>query len=170
MFQLERSDIIAYTAIPYAELRRLLDLWRDLAGVSTLPRIDRLDLRWLADLLPRLVLVKVRDGSEFEYIYFGSGSAIPALKGMAGKSLSEFPNSDHAKMASLHYREVVDQRRPVCRHVIGRYGAGPYEYMRVTLPFTTDGTVLDRLLVAIKGIAVPEELTPAANQPLRSIA
>jgi hypothetical protein len=155
MFKYDGSAIVPAGDIAIPELRTLRNIWVDISAPRSVPRINRFDVRWISTC--RICFVSVKGLYDFEYMFVGRGIANPNLKELRGKSLSDYPDSEHATVAAWHYQEAVDERIPVCRHVRGRLCGEAYEYIRLAMPLSTTGNMVDRLVVGFHGLKLPHQ-------------
>ncbi len=142
-------------------LRGLLDCWTELAGRDPIPRIGNLDPRQLGENLGKTHLVEVMGRGRFRYLLYAREITNPAAQNMSGLTADAFEDASFGRLVVDNYQHAVDSRRPSCRHVKGLCEDGSsYEYIGLTLPFSSDGQKVDLLLVGTHRIAMPEDLTP----------
>jgi len=158
LFELHRADHIALTQISSPDLRLLIDTWQDLARRDALPRIGNLDPLQLGANLGRMHLLEVLGPRKFLFLLYGCAVTNPDAKSMSGLTTEDYDNKNFAQVVTTHYQEVVEVRRPVCRHIVATKAGKPYEYIRLTLPFSRHGGNVDLLLVGTHRLSIPVHL------------
>jgi hypothetical protein len=75
---------------------------------------------------------------------------------MSGRTTVEYADRSFGDMVEQHYREAVGLARPVCRMIAAKWRGQPYEYVRLTMPYSADGgPTVDFLVVASHRLTVP---------------
>lgn len=158
MFEIQRTDTVELGRISSPELRDLVSRWVNSQRGTRLPLIGNLDPRLLGNNLGRMHLLEVLGPRKFLFLLYGCQVTNPDAMSMSGMTTDDYENKVFAQLVTTHYQEVVDQRRPICRHIIATKGGKPYEYVRLTLPFSDNGDDVDLLLVATRRVSVPSQL------------
>jgi hypothetical protein len=130
-----------------ADLRHLLDVWREHAGAGWLPHPSSATFDAFLFLIGRVHLVDAAADGTFRYRLYGTASVYPldvhkrttaAIKPAALRALVE-----------ADYRECVAEAVPIYREVTM---AGPRrsgKLRRLLLPYASDGKTPDLLVVGI---------------------
>jgi hypothetical protein len=137
-------------------LRRLYLYWDDKRGTRRLPRredIDPLDLRYL---LGWINLVDVhREPLRFRFRVHGTMLVSYTGCDMTGRFLDEHPNPGHREFLAQTWGELVQRGEPVHHRHDRVLHRQPQFYESVRLPISSDGNLVDMLLIAAihRGVA-----------------
>jgi hypothetical protein len=131
-------------------LRRLYEWWVAHHRDGKLPsrrQIDPFDLKFL---LGNLMIIDVKhEPLRFHFRLIGTNLVDRMRRDWSGKPLDTYPDAEFREHLQKSYEEVVKGGRPVANTrrllVDGRY----YRYDGLILPLSTDGSVIDALLVGI---------------------
>ena len=159
----ERTEL----ATPY--LSGLLDFWltKCLAGRPPVPSsIAPADLRPWKD---NIVVFEVigydaggdeagagsghGDGGAFVYSYYGKALATAFGHSRLGATLDDLPPEQRA-ILQPEYESVRRERLPVARIYTADFGGRMRSWERLVLPMSSDGTSIDKLLVAAYELAL----------------
>jgi len=147
-----RADEVAgfISAIRSDVLRQLVAHWHDMRGGRRMPAradFDPLDVRYA---LGYLSLIDVQR-DPLRYYFRLDGSKQVDLFGIdcTRRYLDEAMPADHAAMATMSYREVVDSRTPRYHRRTIPFHQRLIDYEIVILPFSSDGQRVDMLMTGI---------------------
>jgi len=158
MFQLESAGVVDLDLMENPKLRSLLGLWTALQEKNALPRLGCLDPRQLGENLGRTHLIQVMAPGKFRFLMYGADVTNTGAKSMAGLTTDDYDDQGFAAMVKEHYQEIVTLRRPICREIKGTRKGAPYRYLRLGLPFSSEGQRVDFLLVGNHPVELPQEL------------
>jgi hypothetical protein len=136
-----------------ADLRRLLDYWRQRSGQRAFPRradVDPVDLRFMLD---RIALTEVHDADHEprRYRLRLVGSYWYRLLGFetTGMWMHDFPRANQRKLTEDFYAALIEGRQPrfAERDVIVDDQLLHYEIM--LLPFSEDGSRISMIMTGI---------------------
>ena len=152
--QVERRSLSpAMLRLRGGSLAELLAYWQQLRvlGSGTLADLDSIRLLKMG-LLGWLHLVDVAapDPDKFWLPICGWRVPIPYLdRSRNGVRFDEYPVRLLARAVTRDYLEVRTSGMPIYQHFRSRISGRAYNYLRLILPMSTDGTRTDRLLVAM---------------------
>ena len=130
-----------------ATLRSVYDYWCRIRGERELPARGDISPQDTAVYLARVMLIDVsHQPLDFVYRVFGSGIARAAGKDYTGKSVRQLEPAEFAGLIWRQYLDVVNQRTPCLHGIMLSAGARFLRYQRLTLPLSSDGAVVDKLL------------------------
>jgi hypothetical protein len=131
-------------------LRRLYDWWRAHHVAGKLPsrrQIDPLDLTFL---LGNLMIIDVaHDPLRFRFRLIGTELVDRMRRDWSGKPLDTYPDVEFRDHLQRVYEDVVRGRVPVANTRSLLVDGRSYRYDGLILPLSTDGAVIDALLVGI---------------------
>lgn len=109
---------------------------------------DPLELRYI---LGNLSLIDVvRDPLRFVFRLHASHNAARLGADLTGKELAEMPAAANPASVRAHYERVVASRAPQVQRRMGTHADGiKWEYEVLVLPLSTDGAVIDMLMVGM---------------------
>jgi hypothetical protein len=138
--------------LPPSELRHPLlrtayDYWCLIKGEREFPSRQDITPEGMKLYLSRVMLIDVSyKPLDFVYRVYGSGIAQASGKDFTGKSVRQLEPPAFAALIWRQYLEVVNQRKP-CLHAIQLSAGSRFtKYHRLTLPLSTDGLAIDKLL------------------------
>lgn len=155
------------TELATPHLSGLLDFWLtkrvgDKPPISS--SIAPADLRPWKD---NIVIFEVIGEDDFVYSYYGKELAAAFGHSRLGATLDELPEEQRAILRP-EYASVLRERMPVARVYTADFGGTIRTWERLALPMSSDGDLIDKLLVAAyeltEGDASREEpVAPAAD-------
>ena len=153
-------------SLPLAEmrdplLREAYDYWRGKCDGRTMPSRRDIAPEDMRAFLTHVMLIDVhREPLDFVYRVFGTGIADTYGKEYTGKSARLLEPAGFAELVWQQYLEVVESKAPRLHAVQRASGARHEKYQRLTLPLSTDGAAVDKLLaVSIEDSAFWKNLT-----------
>jgi hypothetical protein len=142
------------------QLRQLYAWWRAHHVAGKFPsrrQIDPLDLKFL---LGNLMIIDVaHDPLRFRFRLIGTELAARMRRDWSGKPLGTYPDAEFRDHLQRVYEDVVRGRVPVANTRRLLVDGRSYRYDGLILPLSTDGTVIDALLVGI----VPHDMGTAGS-------
>lgn len=136
--------------IRHPRLVRLFELWRGARDGHRLPAARAMNQPALADMMPNLLFVEVRD-EPVRYRYLKVGAALRRLISIEveGRYVDEIRNPVMRRIAIRAYAEVIAGAGPTCvtYRFFRDWWFGSYE--RLLLPLAEDGYRIDMILGAI---------------------
>lgn len=142
-------------AIDDARLRRLLAYWEEKRGTRPMPARPDINPIDLKEHLGHLHLLEVLGPGLFRFRVYGSEVSNPDVRDMTGRTSRDYEDRTFADLVTRHYQACVDVRRPLYHHVLGKLDGHPYESVRLSLPLSGDGTLVDMLLTSPVHRCVP---------------
>ena len=138
--------------LPLAELqhpvlRNAYDYWRLKKGDREVPSRKDISPEDMKVYLPNVMLIDVSyKPLDFVYRVFGSGIARAHGKEYTGKSVHQLEPAEFARLVWRQYLDAVHERKPCLHEVMFSSGAKYEKYQRLTLPLSSDGVIIDKLL------------------------
>lgn len=148
---------LAGDALP-ARLARLLAYWHEKRAGRAMPGRADIDPIEFTTNLGRTHLLAVEAPNTFRYRIYGSGVTNPDAADMTGRTTLDYRDRAFGAMVTRHFEDCVAERHPICCHIRARLNDEPYEYRRITLPLSADGTQVDMLLVGTERVTVPDSV------------
>jgi hypothetical protein len=142
------GESLPLTELRHAVLREAYDYWcGKRGGGRAMPSRQDIAPEEMKSYLPRVMLIDVRrEPLDFVYRVFGSVIARAHGREYTGKSARELEPAGFADLIWRQYLEVVDAKAPRL-HAIQLESGGKYmNYQRLTLPLSSDGETVDKLL------------------------
>jgi len=139
-------------SLPLTDLRHPLlcnvyDYWCLRKGDRELPSRKDISPEDMRDYLARAMLIDVSyQPLDFVYRVFGSGIARAHGKDYTGKSVGQLEPLEFSTLVWDQYLDVVNGREPRLHGVTFSWEARFEKYQRLTLPLSSDGSVIDKLL------------------------
>ncbi|HVO00692.1 MAG TPA: PAS domain-containing protein [Candidatus Cybelea sp.] len=130
-----------------AELKRALDYWQAKRGDRLAPaRIDIEPLD-LAPLLPRVTLVDV-SAEPLDFRYRLAGTGIFDIHGaeLTNTRACDLKPVPYGALIHRHYAEAVERKAPLAHRLLLEVGGLRSSYLRIILPLSDDGGVINRLM------------------------
>ena len=143
----QRAALAEIAADP--KLGPIFEYWRGKCRDSGLPQPSDIDPAGIPpSILPYLTLLDVIDGGRtFRVRLVGTASAAAVGGDYTGRYLDETMSGDVLEAALDRYRAATVQRRPVLGHAdYVMVGGDRVRNLLMTLPLSTDGAIVDRLL------------------------
>jgi hypothetical protein len=129
---------------------RLLEYWRGLGDIETLPSESAIDAKAIPDMWPHCAMLDVA-GKETdpEFMFIGNALAETAEAELTGQRLSRVPADTLLAKGLSYFGQVLAKRVPVTfgGDFTDRRGV-KFLYRSVILPLADDGTNINRLLAA----------------------
>ena len=141
--------------IPDEKLAKLVAYWTDKKGDLPFALRQDIDPAEIIGQLGQIRLIDIEAGGVFRFRLYGSNAVNPDQVDMTGRTTREYNNVAFGDMVTRHYAEVAADGRPRCWHIEARVTEGDYEYLRVVLPISRNGTTVDSLLVSSSRIKNP---------------
>lgn len=148
----------ALDAIAAPRLRRLLDYWSGACAGRAMPARADIDPLGLREHMGRIHMLEVLGPGRFRFRIYGSGMTNPDVRDMTGLTTDDYEDKAFGALVTRHYKSCVEAKAPVYHCVLGELDALPYEYARLTLPLSSDGTSVDMLLASAHRIRVSKPL------------
>jgi hypothetical protein len=141
------GEILQLTELDHPVLRDAYAYWSRKKADRVFPSRKDICPGDMRRYLPRVMLVDVAyEPINFVYRVFGSGVAQAYGREFTGKSVRELEPADFAGLIWDQYLDAVKRREP-CLHAVSFASQGKYlKYQRLTLPLSSDGSVIDKLL------------------------
>lgn len=134
-------------------LVRLYAYWNEKRGARPFPSrrdIDPLDLGYI---LGWLILVDVGyEPLRFRFRLYGSNLVDQMRIDMTGQDLSEHPGPEYRNYIEQQWRNTVEKQHPTYSSFEGWLDDRRLRVAALRLPLSSDGRVIDMLLVAIRGL------------------
>jgi hypothetical protein len=128
-------------------LREAYDYWSRQRGDRTMPSRRDIAPEDMRAFLTHVMLIDVhREPLDFIYRVFGTGIADAHGREYTGKSARLLEPAGFAELVWQQYLEVVEAKAPRLHAVRRDTGARYEKYQRLTLPLSSDGTSVDKLL------------------------
>lgn len=141
-----------------SSLARLFAYWQRQRGDRPMPRRDDIDALDLRANLGRVHLLAVEGPETFRYRLYGSRVTNPDAVDMTGKTTDDYSDQAFGKLVTRHLAICVRERAPLCYAISARLDGEPYEYKRMSLPLSADGTKVSGLLVGTERGTVPDSV------------
>jgi len=141
------GESLALTELRHPLLRNAYDYWCLKKGERELPSRKDISPEDMKTYLANVMLIDVsHDPLDFVYRVFGSGVGRAQGKDYTGKSVRHLEPAEFSALVWHQYLDVVNRRTP-CLHGVVFSSEAKYEkYHRVTLPLSSDGLIIDKLL------------------------
>ena len=144
---MEQSPSSTSLALSHPKLRALYDYWAGKRAGHPLLAADALDPAELRRWIGHLVVVDATPEGAFVYSSYGATLEKAFGRSMAGQSLELLPESQRT-ILHQEYQTVRLDRQPVMRTYTADFGGATATWERLVLPLSSDGTAVDKLLVA----------------------
>ncbi len=131
--------------IEHPRLRALLAFWNARRGARAMPARDALDPLALWQWLGHLILVEAAGDSDFRYRVYGTGLAEYIGHDLTGKTTQVLRPGVRA-VVCREYAAVRDSARPLVVTHKRSVHARSVAFEKLILPFSTDGSCVDRVL------------------------
>ncbi len=135
------------TALRHTELRGLCAFWLKQCPEGGLPLATDMEPADLRRWLPNLLIMHVHANGGFFYSYYGRSLARAFGENRLGQTLADLPEAVRAILRE-EYELVCRQRSPIHRIYTANFNGMRQTWERVVLPLSSDGEVIDKLLVA----------------------
>jgi hypothetical protein len=131
----------------HPDLRKLHAFWLGYCGDGTVALASEIDPGDLRPWIGNLVIMDVIEGDNFVYSYYGDAFEKAFGETMVGKSIELLP-ADQRALLQGEYDAVRRERLPKLRRYTADFGGRTATWERLVLPLTSDGTAVDKLMVA----------------------
>jgi hypothetical protein len=135
----------------FPDLVFALDYWtakRNGRFAAARSDIDPLDI---TAILPRIMLADVvHDGAgRIDFRYRLSGTGIGRIHGseLTGQGPLDLKPAPYGALIDSHYRQAIEQRRPLTHVITLRTNKKICGYARIILPLSSDGETIDKLMM-----------------------
>ena len=135
------------TALRHTDLRGLCAFWLKQCPEGGLPLATDVEPADLRRWLPNLLIMHVRPNGNFYYSYYGRALVRAFGESRLGQTLADLPEAVSATLRE-EYGLVCRQRSPIHRIYTANFNDVRQTWERVVLPLSSDGEVIDKLLVA----------------------
>ena len=113
-----------------------------------MPSWEDMDPVHLREHLGRLHLLDVLGPGQFRFRVYGSDVKNPDAQDMTGLTTRDYATVPFGELVTRHYQACVEAREPVYHEVAGSLDGLPYHFRRLTLPLSSDGESVDKLLAS----------------------
>jgi hypothetical protein len=137
-------------------LETLFSYWSGKRGESLMPPRRAFDPSELRANAGRMHLLGVEGPDLFRYRVYGSRVTNPDAADMTGRTTRDYRDRAFGELVTRHLSECVRERAPVCYDIRAHLDGLPYEYLRIALPFTENGTDVSHILVGTVRGTVPK--------------
>jgi hypothetical protein len=147
---------LTLTNIPDETQRQMLGYWRAKCAIGRLPRradIDPLDFPWALGVV--CLLNVERPPLRFRYRLDGSAIVEHHGRDFTGRTTDELRPTAYADMLHLHFSEVVESAAPNLYRITLLNDCKVRSYVRLALPFATNGSNVDMIMTVSKKGAEP---------------
>jgi hypothetical protein len=127
-------------------LRRLHEYWNGKRAGRAMPSRADIEPLEMVEHLGRMHLLDVVEPNLFRFRLYGSSVTNPNVKDMTGRTTRDYEDAAFGAVVTRHYQECVEEKAPVYHEVFGTLGEAPYEYVRLTLPLSSDDANVHMLL------------------------
>jgi len=135
----------------YPDLALALDYWSAKRCGRFAPARGDIDPTEITAILPRILLADVtRDlQGEIGFRYRLSGTGIGQVHGfeLTGKAPLDLKPPQYGRLVESHYREAVEQRRPLVHLIALQTDKKARSYARIVLPLSDDGETVNMLMI-----------------------
>ena len=143
------SRQLAIEALDDAVLKGVLDYWRSRKGDRAVPLRAEILPEDMAPYLHRLALLEVLvEPPYFRFRLVGGTAQLVFGVQVTGRSLEAVQHPAHAAALRDLCQAIVLQEQPQCREISIRQGQRHFAYRLIGLPLSSDGSRIDRLLLA----------------------
>jgi hypothetical protein len=118
----------------------VLDYWEAQRGGRFAPSRADIDPLDMVEVLSRVMLADVlRDPLDFRYRLSGTGIADVHGAELTGLRPRDLQPAEYGRLIDQHYRQCVDERRPLMHLILLDLLDSRRAYARLLLPLTNDG-------------------------------
>lgn len=129
-------------------LIRLFEHWRGLCGARPMPARADLDPADIAFILGNVLLVDVlHEPQRFRVRLHGTNMVMRAGYDLTGRFIDELPNAEFREATAISFAHVVEKRAPRAWTTKRMIGDRWMNYDTLMLPLSSDGALIDMLLV-----------------------
>ncbi len=136
-------------------LGTLFSYWNRKRGKKPMPPRSAFDPTELRSNAGRMHLLSVEGPDVFRYRVYGSRVTNPDAADMTGRTTQDYRDRAFGELVTRHLGECARERAPVCYDIRATLDGSPYEYVRMALPFTENGTDVSHILVGTVRGTVP---------------
>ena len=138
------GESLPLTELRHPALRSAYEYWCLKKGSRTFPSRKDISPEEMKPYLANVMLIDVLyEPFDFIFRVYGSEIARATGKDHTGKSVHSLEPPEFATLIFEHYREAVEERKPRLHGIIFELHK---KYHRVTLPLSSDGLRIDKLL------------------------
>jgi hypothetical protein len=130
------------------QLRELFDWWTKRRGDRTMPTMRELNPAVLKPWLPNLLIIGVKEESQFIYHYYGSSFIDAFGTNMAGRTIDSLPEAQR-DLIRHEYDYVCQRKRPTWRVYSGDFDGEIVTWERLILPFGNEHGQVVTLVVGV---------------------
>jgi hypothetical protein len=134
-------------SLQHPKLQSLHDYWMAQHAGTPVPVSDVVDPDDLKPWLGNLLVMDVVEGDNFIYSYYGKSFADAFQADMMGRSIELLPEAQRTVLQA-EYDRVRRDRVPATRVYTADFDGQPATWERLVLPLSSDGEIVDKLLVA----------------------
>ncbi|HLJ22322.1 MAG TPA: PAS domain-containing protein [Stellaceae bacterium] len=149
-------------------LATLYAYWSRERGERRMPPRSAFDPSELRSNAGRMHLLSVEGPDVFRYRVYGSRVTNPDAMDMTGRTTQEYRDQAFGELVTRHLGACVRERAPVSYDIRAQLDGLPYEYVRMALPFTEDGTAVSHIVVGtVRGTVPRKAMRGMAGQTSR---
>ena len=139
-------------------LGTLLSYWNGKRGDGAMPPRTAFDPTELRSNAGRMHWLSVEGPEVFRYRVYGSRVTNPDAADMTGRTTRDYRDRAFGELVTRHLGECVRERAPICYDIRAQLDGAPYEYIRISLPFTENGLDVSHILVGTLRGTVPKQV------------
>jgi hypothetical protein len=141
------GETLPLDSLPNGDLRQAYEYWCAQKGARAFPSRSDISPEGMKSFLAKTMLIDVRSSSlDFIFRVFGTGIVAAHGKDFTGKSVRDLDPAAFAELIWRQYSEVLDIGDAVLHRVRLSARDRYLNYHRITMPLSTDGSTIDRLL------------------------
>jgi len=141
------GESLPLTDLQHPILCNVHEYWRQSRRGRELPSRKDISPEDMRTYLSNVMLIDVSYRPlDFVYRVFGTEIARAYRKDYTGKSVRQLEPGAFAKVVWQQYLDVVSERRPCLHGIIFASDARYGKYQRLTLPLSSDGLLINKLL------------------------
>lgn len=121
--------------------------WQDHCHGHPFPARTDIAPEEMKPFLSNVMLIDIRhDPLDFVYRVFGTSIAVAHGADYTGKSVRSLDPPEFSTIIWGQYKDVLDRGTPVLHRVAFAPADAYRNYQRITMPLSSDGTIIDKLL------------------------
>jgi hypothetical protein len=141
------GERLPLTELRHPVLRSAYDYWILKKGDRELPSRKDISPEEMKAYLSIVMLIDVSyEPLDFVYRVFGSGIAQAHGKDYTGKSVRLLEPAEFSRLVWHQYLDAVNEKKPCLHGIMFSSEARHEKYHRLTLPLSSDGLIIDKLL------------------------
>ena len=149
----------------YPDLAKTLAYWRSKCRGRFAPTRHDIDPVDIVGVLPRVMLAEVSyDPLDFRYRLAGTGIRSIHGEELTNKRAGDLMPPEFGRMIHAHYELAVARRMPLLHLLRLDFDNAQRSYVRLILPLSEDGRVMDRLMLVESHEENTEELREFFDQ------